>query len=411
MSELEVYRPGGEVAAREPQRDIDSWIQVVSDVIKIANVICDTPFVPDGLRGSAPAVAAAILSGREMGLGMMTSLANIDVIKGKPTQKPLLMRALILSRGHKWLDVDVTDTRAVVRGCRKGESEWTEVTFTADQMRKAGVDLGKYPADKLYARASSRLAKRKFADVIMGMPYTPEDMEDDDDGFGTVTETASPAAIEQPRDKPRTARRNSGRGVSLSRQMERPAPSPDASPAHAATPLAAPAVPVPQDAGEALPPLPGEEDPAPAVPDETAPSGPAAGAGPTRAASSSAARDHSPQGTGPQSPSSPDGSANTPDDTGYDTAGTVTPLQIQAIWTVLSQVFNFTKEEKEQARIVCGVIAGRDLESTKHLSRNQAKAILDTLALWQDQAARAGEHPRDYLIAMMAAQDAAVPGE
>src|SRR5258708_1445048 len=152
--------------------DIDSWTQIMSKVIMLANEIYDTPFVPDGLRGSAAAVSAAILTGREMGLGPMTSLANIDVIRGKPTQKPLLMRAMILSQGHKWIDVDVSDVRAVVRGCRKGESEWTEVTFTAVQARQGGIELGKYPADKLYARASSRLAKRRFAGVIIGMPST-----------------------------------------------------------------------------------------------------------------------------------------------------------------------------------------------------------------------------------------------
>src|SRR5262250_2477865 len=106
MTEVEVYRPKSEVAVPGAQ-DTDSWITVVRDIIKIAEVIYDTPFVPDGLRGSAPAVAAAMLAGREMGLGIMTSLANIDVIRGKPSQKPLLMRAMIQAQGHKWEDVDV----------------------------------------------------------------------------------------------------------------------------------------------------------------------------------------------------------------------------------------------------------------------------------------------------------------
>ena len=74
-----------------------------------------------------------------------SSLQHIHVIKGKPGQSALLMRALIQARGHKWEDVDVSDTRAVVKGCRKGESAWAEASFTADQARKAGIDLGKYP--------------------------------------------------------------------------------------------------------------------------------------------------------------------------------------------------------------------------------------------------------------------------
>lgn len=242
MTEIDVYRPRAEVAV-PAANDTDSWVAIVQDILKIANVVYDTPFVPDGLRGSAPAVAAAMLAGREMGLGIMTSLANIDVIKGKPTQKALLMRAMIQGRGHKWVDGDVTDTRAVVRGCRRGESEWTEVAFTADQAKRAGIDLGKYPADKLYARASSRLARRKFADVIMGMPYTPEDMEDglEDDEVGTVTEGTAPA-IEAA--KTRTAQRKQR--------------TPSSPPAPAAIPVA---VPAPSGAGGDLPPLPGEDEP------------------------------------------------------------------------------------------------------------------------------------------------------
>ena len=244
MSEIQVYQSRAEVAV-PAVHDTDSWVQVVSDVIKMSNVIYDTPFVPDGLRGSAPAVAAAILAGREMGIGPMTSLQHIHVIKGKPAQSALLMRALIQSAGHKWEDGDVTDTRAVVRGCRRGESSWTEVSFTADQAKRAGIDLGKYPADKLYARATSRLARRKFADVIAGMPYSAEDLED-----GIEGDEALPAITAPPEpEKPRTAQRR-----------PRAQTSP---PAQAAPPSAAGAVASPSSAGAGgdLPPLPGEDEP------------------------------------------------------------------------------------------------------------------------------------------------------
>ena len=208
MSEIAI-RDASAVDVPAPQlpvpamNDIDSWTEIVVQGVRLAKEICDTPFVPDGLRGSSAAVSAAILSGREMGLGPMTSLANIDVIKGKPTQKPLLMRAMIQSRGHKWVDVDVSDVRVVVRGCRKGETEWTEVAFTADQARKGGIDLGKYPADKLYARASSRLAKRKFADVIMGMAYSSDEAEDDD-GPDVDEAAEGPGVVEEEGVVPRT---------------------------------------------------------------------------------------------------------------------------------------------------------------------------------------------------------------
>ena len=346
MTDLEVYRPAAELAVPLVS-DIDSWITVVDDVIKVANAIYDTPFVPDGLRGSVTAVAACILAGREMGIGPMTSLQNIHVIKGKPGQSALLMRSLIQSKGHKWEDVDVSDTRVVVKGCRKGESAWMEASFTADQARKAGIDLGKYPQDKLYARASVRLARRKFADVIMGMPYSEEDLEDGDGG------ESAPAAIEAPKPAPaqRTARR--GRGAPQT-----------------ASPAAAPTPPAP--AGEApLPPLPGEE------PDPTE--------GPQ-------------QDTG----SSPSGSAV--DDTDYDTPGTVTTPQITAIWTVLSNVYKFTKDEKDQARAVCAHVIGHELASTKDMSKNEGKAVLDTLANWREVAEQHETEPREFLVQLLATE-------
>jgi hypothetical protein len=341
MTELAVYEPNPNLPARvgvPGTQDFDSWVAVASDVIKLAGHIFDTPFVPDGLRGSAPAVAAAILAGREMGLGPMTSLANIDVIKGKPSQKAVLMRAMVLSRGHKWVDVDVSDVRVVIKGCRRGEADWTEVTFTAQHAKIAGIDLGKYPADKLYARATSRLARRKFADVIMGMPYSDDELEDGVTEAGEVTEPAA----EPPKDeKPRTVQRR-----------QRPAAA-----ATEAKPAAAvPAVP------DDLPPLPGEDEPP------------------------------------PDDPAAP----GNPDEPGTATVGKAG--QLTALWATMSLDFEFTRDDKAQARQVCEDIIGRKLTggTTGNLSYNEARTVLDTLANWRSVAEQNGEPPRSVMVAMLA---------
>jgi hypothetical protein len=356
MTELDVYQPPAAVAVPVTAA-MDSWITVCSDVIKVANVICDTPFVPDGLRGSGPAVAAAILAGRELSLGPMTSLANIHVIKGKPALSAVLMRALIQGQGHQWRDGDVTDTRAVVFGRRKGESEWAEVTFTADQARKAGIDLGKYPQDKLYARATSRLARRKFADVIAGMPYSAEELEDGAEP-DAVPDVASNGHAPPP-SAPRTARRRQPAAadpapVSAAGSATGPGTTPPDAPAQTAPPAST---------GADLPPLPGEEDERPAD--------------------------------------------DAPDDTDYDTRGTATRGkggQLTAIWTVLSTVYGFGAEEKPQARKVCEHIIGRQLigGTTGNLSYNEARTVLDTLATLQTVAESNSVSPREQLIALLA---------
>ena len=200
MSAIELYKQPAEVV-----KPLDDWIPVLSQVVELANQIAGSPFVPDGLRGSVPAVAAAILTGREMGLGPMTSLANIHVIKGKTGLSALLMRALIQSQGHEWQDVEVTDTRVIVRGRRKGETEWAEASFNVNQAKQAGIHLGGYPQDKLYARATVRLARRKFADVIAGMPYSAEELEDGE--LEQTSETTEPPPTAAATPAPKTAQR------------------------------------------------------------------------------------------------------------------------------------------------------------------------------------------------------------
>jgi hypothetical protein len=360
MSEVALYQPPGAVTLADGHRDIDSWMLVAEQAVKLANEIANTPFVPVGLRGSPPATAAAILAGRELGIGPMTALAHIHVINGKPGLSAALMRALILAAGHEWRDVEVTDTRVVVEGRRRGEAEWTKATFTADQARAAKIVLGGYPQDKLYARATSRLARRKFADVIAGMPYSAEELEDGE------PEHDAPAAEgngHAPAAKPaaRTAQRRSRAAA------DRPT---TAAPAAPTAPTTGPATATTASSGDgpALPPLPGEEDPTP---------------GPQ-------------QDTG----SSPSASATgeLPD---YDTPGTVTTPQLTAIWTVFKNVFGFTADEREHARAVAAHIIGHPLESTRNMARNEAKAVLDTLGNWQELAGKREVTPRKLLDGMM----------
>jgi hypothetical protein len=211
MTEIETYQvPRNTVATTAPQQtsgELDSWVTVMSDVIRLASYIAETDFVPDAMRGKPAAVAAAMLAGREAGIGPMTALQNYDVIKGRPAQRPLLMRALVLSRGHEMSYVETNDSRCVVKGRRRGEEEWTTVSFTADQARKASINLGGYPEDKLVARATARLCRRKFSDVIVGMPYSSDELEDGDaEGLSSGVDADAPTApAEAP--KQRTAQR------------------------------------------------------------------------------------------------------------------------------------------------------------------------------------------------------------
>jgi hypothetical protein len=188
MTELAQYQP------RQIERtatDTDSWTGVLHDIIELAKGIANTSFVPDGYRGDVASVTAIILKGREMGVPPMAALAHISNIKGRPAQSAELMRAQVLRAGHSLIvDESSSSTRAKVRGCRRGETEWQTASFTADEAKqrkipltgldKSGNPSGYGPEEKLVARATSRLCRRMFANVVaFGLPPADE-LEDVD---------------------------------------------------------------------------------------------------------------------------------------------------------------------------------------------------------------------------------------
>jgi hypothetical protein len=137
-------------------------------------------FVPKALRGRAPAVLACILTGHELGIGPMQSLAHIHIIEGKATQSAELMRALILKAGHRFAVRKKSNDEVIVWGRRHDTGDDLEITWSMDDAKRAGVagkDVWKnYPRAMLMARATSELARDLFADVLGGVSYTPDEL-------------------------------------------------------------------------------------------------------------------------------------------------------------------------------------------------------------------------------------------
>jgi hypothetical protein len=178
MTELETYR--GTPALLDPVTD--SWTAVVENVATFAGQIANTEFVPNALRGrdNGAKVAAAILTGRELGLPPMTSLASIHVINGKPGISAEMMRALVLQAGHQIVISESSSVRVVMKGRRDGDEEWTTVEWSEQDSRRAGILSGnhvKYPRQMFAARATTELCRLIFADVIHGL-RSIEELED-----------------------------------------------------------------------------------------------------------------------------------------------------------------------------------------------------------------------------------------
>lgn len=162
---------------REPDQ-LERSLDRVEDAVRFAEIIAPTHFVPGGLRGKPDQILACFMLGREIGLGPMRSLSWITLVDGRPTLYAEGIRALILSRGHELKTIDWTKTRCVLAGRRVGSNEWQEVTFSMDDAKQAGLDKKPnwraYPQDMLLARATGRLSRLIFADVLGGIGSAEE---------------------------------------------------------------------------------------------------------------------------------------------------------------------------------------------------------------------------------------------
>lgn len=172
------------VPAPAPTPPAVDTLDLVPKAFELAQHIARTEFVPGALRGKPEAVMAAILTGHEVGIGAMQALSKIHVIDGRPAMAAELMRGLVLRAGHElWIE-ESTTTKCTVVGVRAGSSRETRTTFTMDDAKRAGLDGRKnwrsYPAAMLLARATAALCRAVFPDVLAGISYTTEELEDGD---------------------------------------------------------------------------------------------------------------------------------------------------------------------------------------------------------------------------------------
>lgn len=181
-TEIEVLDPSLPVAASV--RSPVGGLGYMREYVQLAEAIHRTEMVPQSLRGRPDAVLAVALAGYELGIGPMQALQSINIIKGRPSVSPELMRALVQAQGHTII-VQATDTEAKAR-CRRKEwpaDLWTDYRWTLDDARRAGLLRGgdssweKFPRAMLSARVTSEACRIDFADVIAGMSYTPEEVE------------------------------------------------------------------------------------------------------------------------------------------------------------------------------------------------------------------------------------------
>lgn len=159
----------------------DLVLHSTDEAFTLADRVAKSGLVPQAYRNKPADTAIAMLYGAEMGMPPMSSLQRVVVINGKPTMDAQGMTALIRQAGHS-VTGEMSSTVAKVTGKRGDTGDTMTVTYTIEDAKtadlvKRGSPWEKFAEDMLWARAVSRLGRRLFADVLLGVSYVPEEME------------------------------------------------------------------------------------------------------------------------------------------------------------------------------------------------------------------------------------------
>jgi hypothetical protein len=162
------------------ESELEAWARDAIAISQIAANIANTSLAGQ-YRGKPDEVTAVILAGHELGLKPMTSLKSIDVIQQQPALRAHAMRGLLQSKGHEIELVESDDTHCIMRGRRKGATDWQTVVWDIPRARLLGL-LGKdqwkkQPKTMLINRATGEICRLVAADALHGMPYAAEELD------------------------------------------------------------------------------------------------------------------------------------------------------------------------------------------------------------------------------------------
>jgi hypothetical protein len=218
-TDVATYQPGALTApaatfvpdyqSRAVQR-LSDWVASADAAYNVAARLVESSFVPQQFRGKPIEATAAILAGSEVGLSPMAALRSFDIIQGQAAPRAITLRAIVQSFGHEIVLEESTSARCIMRGKRRGSTEWQRVTWTMDRATTLGLagkdGWKKQPTAMLMARATSELCRLVAADAILGIGYTTEELND-----GATGEPSEVVEVEAAPEPQATTRRMSRR--------------------------------------------------------------------------------------------------------------------------------------------------------------------------------------------------------
>jgi len=145
----------------------------------------------------------------------MQALSSIYLVEGKPTMSGEQMRALIIERcaGAKIEFKRMDNKGCEIIASRPGQKA-TSFSFTEEDAKAAGLlnksNWLKHPTDMFLARATARMARSMFPDIIRGASYVPDEIDAIDvtpqpgKANEIVAAIAAANVVEAPKEEPKT---------------------------------------------------------------------------------------------------------------------------------------------------------------------------------------------------------------
>ena len=168
--------------AYDVSTDLAAWAGAMGDAMTLAKGLAGTAFVPSHFQGKPADTAVAIMKGAALGLDPVAALEAIYVISGKPALYARSMVALVLARGHEVWTEEADATKVTVKGRRHGSSHVEESTWDVARVKAAGLDRNRqyaaHPEAMLYARAAADVCRRVAPDVLAGLSYGVEELQE-----------------------------------------------------------------------------------------------------------------------------------------------------------------------------------------------------------------------------------------
>lgn len=169
-------------SAYEVSTDLASWAGAMGDAMTLAKGLAGTAFVPTHFQGKPADTAVAIMKGAALGLDPVAALESIYVISGKPALHARSMVALVLARGHEIWTEEADAATVTVKGRRHGSSHVETSTWDIARVKAAGLERNRqyqvHPEAMLYARAAADVCRRIAPDVLAGLSYGVEELQE-----------------------------------------------------------------------------------------------------------------------------------------------------------------------------------------------------------------------------------------